>query len=142
MFGTSIPARSRTPNRCHSRPLSLPLVRCWSRVAAGDSHYRCCRVGQIDRIPGATFGLKPIEPRNCAPPASARKPCPGTLNLPQILREEVAYGRRKALGDGDVGLWRLADGARTTDIEIQLPWQSKPRLGSVTRYVRRPRKTV
>ena len=89
-------------------------------MALADRTYRAAEVGQIDRILAQTFGLKPIEAAKLRATCEAlERHAPGTPEFAQILREEVAYEDRKALGDA---MWSvaLADGARDDDEEIQL----------------------
>ena len=89
MFERLFPRRKPDPKPLPQPTPQLALGALLVRVALADRTYRAAEVGQIDRI------------------------------LAQILREEVAYDDRKALGDA---MWSvaLADGARDDDIEIQL----------------------
>ena len=90
------------------------------RVAFADHDYQASEIGQIDRILAATFGLKPIEAAKLRATCEAlERDAPGTPEFARILREEVDYADRKALGDA---MWSvaLADGHRHEKEEIQL----------------------
>lgn len=90
------------------------------RVAFADETYRASEIGQIDRILAKTFGLGPIEA------AKLRATCeklehdaPETPEFARILRDEVDYAHRLALGEA---MWSvaLADGQRHEREELQV----------------------
>ena len=109
------------------RPLPLPdtdarlaLAALLVRVAKSDNNFAFEEVRQIDRILAQTFGLKPIEAAKLRATCEAlERDAPGTPEFTRILREEVDYADRKALGEA---MWQVAlsDGARNEDEEIQL----------------------
>tara|TARA_R100001369_G_scaffold169_5_gene431 strand:- start:1499 stop:1936 length:438 start_codon:yes stop_codon:yes gene_type:complete len=120
MFERLFPRRKPDPKPLPQPTPQLALGALLVRVALADRTYRAAEVGQIDRILAQTFGLKPIEAAKLRATCEAlERHAPGTPEFAQILREEVAYDDRKALGDA---MWSvaLADGERDDDIEIQL----------------------
>lgn len=120
MFNRLFPRRARTPKPLPQPDAQLALGALLVRVAFADKTYRATEVGQIDRILAQTFGLKPIEAAKLRATCEAlERDAPGTPEFAQILREEVDYSQRKALGDA---MWAvaLADGHRHEMEEIQL----------------------
>ena len=120
MFERLFPRRKPDPKPLPQPTPQLALGALLVRVALADRTYRAAEVGQIDRILAQTFRLKPIEAAKLRATCEAlERHAPGTPEFAQILREEVAYDDRKALGDA---MWSvaLADGARDDDEEIQL----------------------
>jgi uncharacterized tellurite resistance protein B-like protein len=82
--------------------------------------YVAAEVAQIDKTLAATFGLKPLEAAKLRAECEAlERHAPGTPEFTQILRDEVPYADRKALGDA---MWAvaMADGRRDDDEEVQL----------------------
>lgn len=120
MFERLFPRRAPAPTPLPQPNAQLALGALLVRVAFADENYRAREIAQIDRILAATFDLNPIEA------AKLRATCeklemdaPGTPEFAEILREEVDYADRKALGDA---MWSvaLADGHRHEKEEIQL----------------------
>ena len=90
------------------------------RVALADKTYRATEIGQIDRILAATFDLGPIEAAKLRATCEALERDAGsTEEFTRILREEVDYADRRALG---AAMWSVAtaDGDRDPREEIQL----------------------
>jgi uncharacterized tellurite resistance protein B-like protein len=120
MFERLFPRRKPTPEPLPQPNAQLALGALLVRVALADNNYRAREIAEIDLILAATFQLNPIEA------AKLRATCeklemdaPLTPEFAQILREEVDYADRKALGDA---MWSvaLADGHRHIKEEIQL----------------------
>ena len=90
------------------------------RVALANREYLQAEVAQIDRILAATFDLKPLEAAKLRAQCEAlERHAPGTPEFTKILRDEVDYSDRKALGDA---MWAvaIADGRRDESEELQL----------------------
>ena len=120
MFSRLFPRRKPDPTPLPQPTPQLALGALLVRVAMADRSYRAEEVGQIDRILARTFNLKPIEAAKLRATCEAlERHAPGTPEFAQILRDEVDYADRKALGDA---MWSvaLADGDRGDDEEIQL----------------------
>ena len=120
MFDRLFPRRAPTPTPLPQPNAQLALGALLVRVAFADKTYRAAEVGQIDRILAQTFGLKPLEAAKLRAICEAlERDAPGTPEFAEILRQEVDYGHRKALGDA---MWAvaLADGHRHEREEIQL----------------------
>jgi len=120
MFGRLFPSRKADPKPLPQPTPQLALGALLVRVALADRSYRAEEVGQIDRILARTFNLKPLDAAKLRATCEAlERHAPGTPEFAQILRNEVSYADRKALGDA---MWAvaLADGARGDDEEIQL----------------------
>ncbi len=120
MFERLFPRRPPEPKPLPQPNAQLALGALLVRVAFADSTYRASEVGQIDRILAQTFDLKPIEAAKLRATCEAlERHAPGTPEFAEILREEVDYAHRKALGDA---MWSvaLADGHRDEKEEIQL----------------------
>ena len=108
-----------------SRPLPQPnaqlaLGALLVRVALANHHYVAQDVAKIDQILAATFTLKPLDAAKLRAQCEAlERHAPGTPEFTEILRAEVPYAERKALGDA---MWAvaLADGARDDAEEAQL----------------------
>jgi len=116
LFPRRAPARKPLPQPNAQLALGALLV----RVAFADRNYNASEVGQIDRILARTFKLNPIEAAKLRATCEAlERDAPGTPEFTAILRQEVDYAERKALGEA---MWSvaLADGARQDDEEIQL----------------------
>jgi len=120
MFERLFPRRAPSPEPLPQPNPQLALGALLVRVAFADEDYRADEIGQIDRILAQTFDLNPIEA------AKLRATCEklhhdaeNTEDFATILREEVDYADRKALGDA---MWSvaLADGHRHEKEEIQL----------------------
>lgn len=120
MFERLFPRRKPDPKPLPQPNPQLALGALLVRVALADRNYRAEEVGQIDRILAHTFGLKPLEAAKLRATCEAlERHAPRTPEFTQILREEVSYEDRKALGDA---MWSvaLADGGRDDNEEIQL----------------------
>jgi uncharacterized tellurite resistance protein B-like protein len=120
MLSRLFPRRKATPKPLPQPNAQLALGALLVRVALADRNYRASEIGQIDRILAQTFGLKPIEAAKLRATCEAlERDAPGTPEFTRILREEVDYDDRKALGEA---MWQVAlsDGARNDDEEIQL----------------------
>lgn len=90
------------------------------RVALANRQYVATEVAQIDKTLAATFNLKPLEAAKLRAQCEAlERHAPGTPEFAEILRDEIEYTDRKALGDA---MWAvaMADGRRDDDEEIQL----------------------
>lgn len=90
------------------------------RVALANREYLATEVAQIDKTLAATFKLGPIEAAKLRAECEAlERHAPGTPEFAEIMREEVPYEDRKALGDA---MWAvaMADGKRDDDEELQL----------------------
>ena len=120
MFERLFPRRAPTPEPLPQPNPQLALGALLVRVAFADKNYRASEIGQIDRILAQTFDIGPIDA------AKLRAVCeklehdaPETPEFARILREEVAYADRLALGEA---MWSvaLADGHRDEQEEIQL----------------------
>ncbi|MEW9918920.1 TerB family tellurite resistance protein [Marimonas sp. MJW-29] len=120
MFERLFPRRKRAPQPLPQPNAQLALGALLVRVAFADRNYRASEIGQIDRILAATFNIGPIAA------AKLRAICeklehdaPDTPEFARILREEVDYAHRLALGQA---MWSvaLADGHRHEKEEIQL----------------------
>ena len=120
MFERLFPRRAPEPKPLPQPNAQLALGALLVRVAFADRRYRATEIGQIDRILPRTFKIGPIEA------AKLRAICEllerdarGTEEFAKILREEVDYADRLALGEA---MWSvaLADGHRHEKEEIQL----------------------
>lgn len=120
MFERLFPRRKPQPEPLPQPNAQLALGALLVRVAFADRDYRASEIGQIDRILSATFDIGPIQA------AKLRATCeklehdaPETPEFARILREEVDYAHRLALGQA---MWSvaLADGHRHEREEIQL----------------------
>ena len=90
------------------------------RIAFADRNYQASEIGQIDRILAKTFDLNPIEAAKLRATCEAlERDAPGTPEFAKILREEIDYVDRKAMGDA---MWAvaLADGERDEAEEASL----------------------
>lgn len=90
------------------------------RVALANREYVVSEVAQIDRVLSATFDLKPLDAAKLRAECEAlERHAPGTDEFAEILRQEIPYDERKALGDA---MWAvaLADGKRDDAEEAQL----------------------
>lgn len=120
MFERLFPRRKPAPKPLPQPNAQLALGALLVRVAFADNNYQASEVGQIDRILSQTFNLKPLEAAKLRATCEAlERDAPGTPEFAEILREEVDYSDRKALGDA---MWAvaLADGHRDEKEEIQL----------------------
>jgi uncharacterized tellurite resistance protein B-like protein len=120
MLTRLFPRRAPAPKSLPQPNAQLALGALLVRVAFADRSYDAAEVGQIDRILARTFGLKPLEAAKLRATCEAlERDAPGTPEFTRILREEVSYSDRKALGDA---MWSvaLADGERGDMEEIQL----------------------
>ena len=120
MFERLFPRRKPDPKPLPQPTAQLALGALLVRVALADRTYKAAEVGQIDRVLARTFKLKPLEAAKLRATCEAlERQAPGTPEFARILREEVAYADRKALG---YAMWQvaLADGDRGDDEEIQL----------------------
>ncbi|MBD3662784.1 TerB family tellurite resistance protein [Sulfitobacter aestuariivivens] len=120
MFERLFPRRKPQPEPLPQPNAQLALGALLVRVAFADDDYRASEIGQIDRILAQTFDLGPIEAAKLrAVCEKLERHAESTEEFAQILREEVDYADRKALGDA---MWSvaLADGHRDEKEEIQL----------------------
>lgn len=120
MFERLFPRRAPDPTPLPQPTPQLALGALLVRVALADRQYHPAEVGQIDTILAQTFDLKPIEAAKLRATCEAlERDAPGTAEFIDILREEVDYAERKALGDA---MWAvaLADGKRHPEEETQL----------------------
>lgn len=120
MFERLFPRRAPEPKPLPQPNAQLALGALLVRVAFADRDYKASEIGQIDRILAKTFDLKPIEAAKLrATCEQLERHAPGTPEYAQILREEVDYADRKALGDA---MWTiaLADGHSDEVEELQL----------------------
>ncbi len=120
MFERLFPRRKPDPKPLPQPTPQLALGALLVRVAFADKSYRAAEVSQIDRILARTFNLKPLDAAKLRATCEAlERHAPGTPEFAMILRDEVPYADRKALGDA---MWSvaLADGGRDENEEIQL----------------------
>ena len=120
MFERLFPRRAPAPEPLPQPNPQLALGALLVRVAFADEDYRATEIGQIDRILAQTFEIGPIEAAKLrATCEKLERDAPGTPEFAEILREEVDYADRKALGDA---MWSvaLADGHRHEKEETQL----------------------
>ncbi|MBM1634149.1 TerB family tellurite resistance protein [Sulfitobacter mediterraneus] len=120
MFERLFPRRAPEPKPLPQPNAQLALGALLVRVAFADKEYKAAEIGQIDRILAQSFGLNPIEAAKLRATCEAlERDAPGTPEFAAILREEVDYADRKALGDA---MWSvaLADGDRDDAEEEQL----------------------
>lgn len=116
LFPRRTPPKKPLPQPNAQLALGALLV----RVALANRQYVASEVAQIDRILAATFGLKPLDAAKLRAECEAlERHARGTPEYAAILREEVDYAERKALGDA---MWQvaLADGVRDDDEELTL----------------------
>ena len=120
MFERLFPRRAPAPKPLPQPNAQLALGALLVRVAIADNTYRASEIGQIDRILAKTFGIGPIEAAKLrAVCEKLQHDAPDTDEFARILREEVDYAHRLALGQA---MWTvaLADGHRHEKEEIQL----------------------
>lgn len=120
MLERLFPRRAPSPKPLPQPNAQLALGALLVRVALANHQYLATEVAQIDRVLGATFKLKPLEAAKLRAECEAlERHAPGTPEFTKILRDEVAYADRKALGHA---MWAvaMADGRRDNDEEIQL----------------------
>jgi uncharacterized tellurite resistance protein B-like protein len=120
MFERLFPRRAPQPAPLPQPNAQLALGALLVRVAFADREYKASEIGQIDRILATTFDLKPIEAAKLRATCEAlERDAPGTPEFAEILREEVDYADRKAMGDA---MWSVAtaDGHSDEAEEIQL----------------------
>lgn len=120
MFDRLFPRRTPAPAPLPQPDAQLALGALLVRVAFADRNYQAAEVSQIDRILARTFELKPIEAAKLRATCEAlERDAPGTPEFARIMREEVNYADRKAMGQA---MWdvALADGKRDDLEEIQL----------------------
>ena len=120
MFQRLFPRRVPEPEPLPQPNAQLALGALLVRVAFADENYRVAEIGQIDRILAQTFDLGPIDAAKLrATCEKLEREAGNTEEFASILREEVDYADRKALGDA---MWSvaLADGHRHEKEEIQL----------------------
>lgn len=120
MFERLFPRQAPAPKPLPQPNAQLALGALLVRVAFADNSYEAAEIGQIDRILARTFDLGPIEAAKLRATCEAlERDAPGTPEFAEILREEVDYADRKALGDA---MWSvaLADGHNDEAEEIQL----------------------
>lgn len=120
MLERLFPRRAPSPRPLPQPNAQLALGALLVRVALANRQYLASEVAQIDRILAATFTLKPLDAAKLRAECEAlERHAPGTPEFTKILRDEVAYADRKALGDA-MWLVAMADGRRDEDEELQL----------------------
>ena len=120
MLERLFPRRAPSPEPLPQPNAQLALGALLVRVALANRQYLAAEVAQIDKILSATFSLKPLDAAKLRAECEAlERHAPGTSEFTKIVREEVAYADRKALGDA---MWAvaMADGRRDEDEEVQL----------------------
>lgn len=120
MLERLFPRRAPTPKPLPQPNAQLALGALLVRVALANKNYVVSEVAKIDQILAATFTLKPLDAAKLRAQCEAlERHAPGTPEFARILREEVSYADRQALGEA---MWAvaLADGGRDDDEEIQL----------------------
>lgn len=120
MFDRLFPRRPAAPKPLPQPDTQLALGALLVRVAFADETYRAAEIGQIDRILAQSFGIGPIEAAKLRATCEAlERDAPETPEFARILREEIAYADRLALGRA---MWRvaLADGHRHRKEEVQV----------------------
>jgi uncharacterized tellurite resistance protein B-like protein len=120
MLERLFPRRAPTPNPLPQPNAQLALGALLVRVALANRQYLASEVAQIDRILSATFNLKPLDAAKLRAECEAlERHAPGTPEFTEILRQEVPYSERLALG-GAMWSVAMADGHRDNDEEQQL----------------------
>lgn len=120
MLERLFPRRAPSPKPLPQPNAQLALGALLVRVALANRQYLAAEVAQIDQILAATFTLKPLDAAKLRAECEAlERDAPGTPEFTQILRDEVDYKDRKALGHA---MWAvaMADGRRDEDEETQL----------------------
>lgn len=120
MLERLFPRRKPEPKPLPQPDAQLALGALLVRVALANRQYVAQEVAQIDRVLAATFALKPLEAAKLRAQCEAlERHAPGTSEFAELLRQEVSYEDRKALG---TAMWSvaLADGKRDTHEEAQL----------------------
>jgi uncharacterized tellurite resistance protein B-like protein len=120
MFETLFPRRPKTPEPLPQPNVQLALGALLVRVAFADREYKASEIGQIDRILSQTFKIGPIQAAKLRAICEAlERDAPGTPEFARLLRDQVDYADRKALGDA---MWAvaLADGSSDEAEEFQL----------------------
>lgn len=120
MLERLFPRRAPAPKPLPQPNAQLALGALLVRVALANREYVVTEVAQIDKILAATFKLGPIQAAKLRAECEAlERHAPGTPEFAKILRQEVPYADRKALGDA---MWAvaMADGKRDDDEELQL----------------------
>ena len=120
MLERLFPRRAPSPKPLPQPNAQLALGALLVRVALANRQYLAAEVAQIDKILSATFSLKPLDAAKLRAECEAlERHAPGTSEFTKIVREEVAYADRKALGDA---MWAvaMADGRRDEDEGVQL----------------------
>lgn len=120
MLERLFPRRAPSPKPLPQPNAQLALGALLVRVALANRQYLATEVAQIDKTLSATFGLKPLEAAKLrATCEELERHAPGTPEFTKILRNEVPYADRKALGHA---MWAvaMADGRRDEDEEVQL----------------------
>lgn len=137
LFPRRTPPKKPLPQPNAQLALGALLV----RVALANRQYVAAEVAQIDRVLAATFGLKPLDAAKLRAECEAlERHARGTPEYAAILREEVDYAQRKALGDA---MWQvaLADGVRDDDEELTL-MQIEVALGLTDEDIAQARKNA
>jgi uncharacterized tellurite resistance protein B-like protein len=120
MLERLFPRRAPTPKPLPQPNAQLALGALLVRVALANREYVASEVAQIDSVLATTFSLKPLEAAKLRAECEAlERHAPGTTEFAEILRTEIPYADRKALGDA---MWAvaLADGSRDDAEEAQL----------------------
>ncbi len=120
MLERLFPRRAPTPNPLPQPNAQLALGALLVRIALANRQYLASEVAQIDRVLATTFNLKPLEAAKLRAECEAlERHAPGTPEFTEILRQEIPYAERLALGEA---MWSvvMADGHRDNDEEQQL----------------------
>ena len=120
MFERLFPRRKPAPAPLPQPNAQLALGALLVRVAFADRNYHPGEIGQIDRILSHTFKIGPIDAAKLRATCEAlERDAPDTPEFAQILREEVDYADRLALG---AAMWTVAqaDGHMDESEETQL----------------------
>lgn len=120
MLERLFPRRTPTPTPLPQPNAQLALGALLVRVALANRQYLASEVAQIDSVLAATFNLKPLEAAKLRAECEAlERHAPGTPEFTTILRDEVPYSARLALGEA---MWAvaMADGHHDDDEEEQL----------------------
>lgn len=120
MLERLFPRRAPTPSPLPQPNAQLALGALLVRVALANRQYLASEVAQIDRVLVATFDLKPLDAAKLRAECEAlERHAPGTPEFTEILRQEIPYAERLALG-GAMWAVAMADGQRDDDEEQQL----------------------
>ncbi|KEJ89983.1 TerB family tellurite resistance protein [Sulfitobacter donghicola] len=120
MLERLFPRRAPAPTPLPQPNAQLALGALLVRVALANREYLASEVAHIDRVLAATFDLKPLDAAKLRAECEAlERHAPGTPEFTEILREEIPYSERFALGEAMWGV-AMADGRRDPEEEEQL----------------------